>query len=160
MHHTRTQTRTPRKLQPKPMPSYDRLDHERSPKTPTTATTRTHNHSSIKNPQVINSNSLPCVFNYNCPSPQPQAFKRAGIITCSKRKLISSELADPHASNAANMEVVGAKAEPLLLLPHRNCYDLSLFLFLTAVLRVFNAFLRDLKPNLALRQRRRIQNRG
>jgi hypothetical protein len=58
MHHTGTYTRTPRKLQPKPMSSHDRLDHERSPQTPATATTRTHYNNRTKNPQVTNSNSL------------------------------------------------------------------------------------------------------
>ena len=94
MHNTGTQTRTPRKLQPKPMPSYDRLDHERSPKTPTATTGKTHSHSHTKNATIINSNSLRLrvqqqLFKRYAVAPSNQ--KALGVITVSKRKLMTSE---------------------------------------------------------------------
>src|SRR3990170_1947601 len=39
-------------LEPKPMPSLNRLGHERSQKTPTAITGKTHSHSHTKNPSI------------------------------------------------------------------------------------------------------------
>ena len=50
MHHTRTHTRTHRKLQTKPMPSLDRLDYGRSPKTTNTRQACCFSHT--KNPSI------------------------------------------------------------------------------------------------------------
>ena len=93
------------------MSSHDRLDHERSPQTQATATKRSHNHSLTKNPQVINSNSLRLRVQLQLAKREAVSI-RVGIITVSKRELITSETADPHVSNAANIEVVGARTVP------------------------------------------------
>ena len=116
------------------------------------STTRTH-----QQPPILN---IEVVVNVHAAQTTTSEQKRLGIITVSKRKLITSELADPHTNNAANTEVVGAKTALWTVTTTQKLLRPSLFLFLAAVLRVFNAFLSDLKPNLTLRQRRRVENRG